>query len=63
VTNWRGQTVDLRFIAANDYSLNSNFFLDDVSLSTTAMPHDSLNFVPASEFMTTRATTTKEAQQ
>jgi C1A family cysteine protease/predicted secreted protein len=34
VTGWRGQTVDLRFVVTTDGSLNSNFFLDDVSLST-----------------------------
>ena len=36
VTAWRGQTVQLSFTAETDGSLNSNFFLDDVSISTGA---------------------------
>jgi len=36
VTSWQEQTVELRFVAETDWSLNSNFFLDDVSISTTA---------------------------
>jgi C1A family cysteine protease/predicted secreted protein len=44
VTSWRGQTLDLSFVVETDYSLNSNFFLDDVSISaagvsTTSAPH------------------------
>ncbi|MFQ6102374.1 MAG: C1 family peptidase [Anaerolineae bacterium] len=35
ITSWQGQTVELRFVVETDGSLNSNFFLDDVSLSTT----------------------------
>ncbi|MBD3284692.1 hypothetical protein GF395_04630 [Candidatus Uhrbacteria bacterium] len=38
VTGWRGQTVELRFTVATDGSLNSNFFLDDVSVPTAAAP-------------------------
>ncbi len=34
VAGWRGQTVDLCFVVTTDESLNSNFFLDDVSIST-----------------------------
>jgi predicted secreted protein len=36
VAAYRGQSVDLRFVVTTDSSLNSNFFLDDVSFSTTA---------------------------
>jgi C1A family cysteine protease len=35
LTAWRGQTVDLRFVVETDGSLNSNLFLDDVSISTS----------------------------
>lgn len=35
VSGWRGQTVDLRFVVTTDEALSSNFFLDEVSLSTT----------------------------
>ncbi len=38
VTGWRGQTVELRFVAETDWILNSNFFLDDVSFATTTNP-------------------------
>ena len=34
VTSWRGQTVELRFVAETDWIIDSSFFLDDVSLST-----------------------------
>jgi predicted secreted protein len=34
VAGWRGQTVDLRFVVTTNGNLNSNFFLDDVSIST-----------------------------
>jgi hypothetical protein len=34
VTDWRGQTVELRFVAETDWLLGSSFFLDDVSIST-----------------------------
>jgi bacillopeptidase F (M6 metalloprotease family) len=36
VTAWRGQTVQVSFTAQTDGSLNSNFFLDDVTISTGA---------------------------
>ena len=36
VSSWQGQTVELRFVVETDGSLNSNFFLDDVSLSTSS---------------------------
>jgi predicted secreted protein len=36
ITGWRGQAVELRFIAETDEAYNSNFFLDDVSISLTA---------------------------
>ena len=35
VLAYRGQVVDLRFVVTTDGSLNSNFFLDDVSFSAT----------------------------
>lgn len=34
IAAYRGQTVNLRFVVTTDSSLNSNFFLDDVSIST-----------------------------
>ena len=36
VTAWRGQTVQVSFTAETDGSLNSNFFLDAVTISTGA---------------------------
>ncbi len=38
VTGWRGQSVELRFVAETDSSLNSNFFLDDVSFVAATAP-------------------------
>ncbi len=44
VTSWQGKTVDLRFAVETDGSLNSNFFLDDVSISpTTGSPAVSIS--------------------
>jgi len=40
VTSWQGQSVELRFVVETDGSLNSNFFLDDVSISTTVASSD-----------------------
>ncbi len=36
VTGYRGQSLDLSFVVETDYSLNSNFLLDDVSISTVS---------------------------
>ncbi|HEY73353.1 MAG: hypothetical protein DRJ03_20545 [Chloroflexi bacterium] len=38
VTGWQSQTVELNFAIETDWILNSNFFLDDVSVSTIATP-------------------------
>ena len=46
VTSWRGQAVELRFVAETDWVLNSNFFLDDVSFSTVTAPA-ALSIFPA----------------
>jgi len=48
VASWRGQMVELRFVIENDWLWNSNFFLDDVSISTTtATPALSISPDPA----------------
>jgi C1A family cysteine protease/predicted secreted protein len=48
VTGWRDQTVELRFVVQTDGSLNSNFFLDDVSVSTPTASRDLTIFADSS---------------
>ncbi len=59
VTGWRGQTVELRFVVETDGSLNSSFFLDDVSISTTTASSAPYRPPGSSDASTIRATVTR----
>lgn len=51
VSSYQGQAVELSFVATTDSYLNSNFFLDDVSLSATGAgartPPGAMSHLPA----------------
>jgi predicted secreted protein len=62
VASWQGQTVELRFVVETDGSLNSNFFLDDVSISTTTAPYDPSVSPTPSEASAAHATAPKRSR-